>query len=181
MRSATTIRLFGNIVMFVSIAVAVILGILFLDSGTDLLEILAIPVIIVLVSVAFVQKTMLDGFADIIDNTYAIACKLNDIPVNVAKDMANNTVTFRQPVSNANGQGMNNQSYQFNPNEMNSYQYNANNGMNNQAYQYNANNEMNNQAYQYNANNGMNNQSYQDNSANINNNVNNTYDPNNMM
>ena len=170
MRSATTIRLFGNIVMFVSIAVAVILGILFLNSGTDLLEILAIPVIIVLVFVAFVQKTMLDGFADIIDNTYAIACKLNDIPVNVAKDMANNTVTFRQPVSNANGQGMNNQPYQFNPNEMN-----------NQAYQYYANNEMNNQAYQYNANNGMNNQSYQDNSANINNNVNNTYDPNNMM
>ena len=169
MRSATTIRLFGNIVMFVSIAVAVILGILFLNSDSDLL-VYAIPVIIVLVIVAFVQKTMLDGFADIIDNTYAIACKLNDIPVNVAKDMANNTVTFRQPVSNANGQGMNNQPYQFNPNEMN-----------NQAYQYNANNEMNNQAYQYNANNGMNNQSYQDNSANINNNVNNTYDPNNMM
>jgi hypothetical protein len=155
MRSATTIRLFGNIVMFVSIAVAVILGILFLNSDIDLLEILAIPVIIVLVIVAYVQKTMLDGFADIIDNTYAIACKLNDIPVNVAKDMANNTVTFRQPVSNANGQGMNNQSYQFNPNEMNSYQYNANNGMNNQSYQAN--------------------------SANTNNNVNNTYDPNNMM
>jgi len=155
MRSATTIRLFGNIVMFVSIAVAVILGILFLSSDDDLLEICAIPVIIVLVIVAFVQKTMLDGFADIIDNTYAIACKLNDIPVNVAKDMANNTVTFRQPVSNANGQGMNNQSYQFNPNEMNSYQYNANNGMNNQSYQVN--------------------------SANTNNNVNNTYDPNNMM
>ncbi|SDM48290.1 hypothetical protein [Lachnospira pectinoschiza] len=157
MRSATTIRLLGNIVMFVSIAVAVILGILFLNSDNDLLEIFAIPVIIVLVIVAFVQKTMLDGFADIIDNTYAIACKLNDIPVNSAKDMATNTVTFRQPVSNANGQGMNNQPYQFNPNEMN------------------------NQAYQYNANNGMNNQSYQANSANTNNNVNNTYDPNNMM
>jgi len=154
MRSATTIRLFGYIVMFVSIAVAVILGIVLLNSGTEL-SVLAIPVIIVLVIVAFVQKTMLVGFADIIDNTYAIACKLNDIPVNAAKDMANNTVTFRQPVSNANGQGMNNQSYQFNPNEMNTYQYNANNGMNNQSYQAN--------------------------SANINNNVNNTYDPNNMM
>lgn len=153
MRSATTIRLFGYIVMFVSIAVAVILGIVLLNSGTEL-SLLAIPVIIVLVIVAFVQKTMLVGFADIIDNTYAIACKLNDIPVNAAKDMANNTVTFRQPVSNANGQGMNNQSYQFNANEMNSYQFNANE---------------------------MNNQSYQANSANTINNVNNTYDPNNMM
>lgn len=96
MKSANTIRTCSATMMIVLILGSIGGGI-FLATRDDDFIILMILIWIVGIFGAIMQNALFQGFADIIDNTYASACSVNGISNNPIEDNKNGSVSFQQP------------------------------------------------------------------------------------
>lgn len=96
MQSSSTIRTCSKIMMVIIIIASVIAGIAFLAIGYDFYPVLGLIVIVVGCFSAIMMNALFRGFADIIDNTYAVALKANGVEVKKKIQQETGDVSFQQ-------------------------------------------------------------------------------------
>lgn len=95
MQSASTIRSCSTGLMVLTVLSSIIIGILMLFSGDGAKIILGLVIMVAGIFSGVMINALFNGFADIIDNTYAVALKVNGIDVFPSVDKETRDISFQ--------------------------------------------------------------------------------------
>ena len=96
MSSASTIRTCSKIMLAITIIGSLVCGYALMQSYYDYYTFLGLLVMVAGTFSGIMMNALFHGFADIIDNTYAVALKANGVEVTQSVERASGDVSFQQ-------------------------------------------------------------------------------------